>query len=344
MPSLYRALVACVVLLALAAPAAAQSLPNDDIAGAKSIKVGKATRTPNAHLATTEAGEDGLACGMFNTVWYRFTVPISGFYTFSTAGSSLYTSTGIFAPDTVMAVYELNGSVPAIANLTERACVPGYVGFDTAGLTHFPLTAGDTIMVRVGTDYAGTVGAPSSYRLKVTLVASFTLFTDGGFESSVLGEHWVLKKGGPMDGIVPIDPNGGTKHFQFAGVPAGKKATLKQTWTVPGTLKLPKDTIVAVEFTAKLFGEPNTNAKLIVGYKDGTSNTVFTVTLDKAGPSYHLYGVGVATTSGKVAGVTLKIKDKTTSGSVYLDGVTVYLLSDFTRGVPAALPLPEAQQ
>lgn len=324
--------------------------PNDNIADAKELKPGKNYKTPDIGAATNEIDEPIASCyGMGgssipNSVWFTLTLPEAALVSLSTFGST-FIHDQYNSIDTVLAVYELT----APDSYTEIECVDNANGSQSAQLI-FEVDAGATYYIAAGSHNDADFLPVSMLKLSTRVLTTQIPLLNADFEDPITDPGWKVKNGDD-DEIVCTDATyeafSGDCAFRFTAT-AGTNTKLIQKVTFPTTFKARKNAIINANFfvevldTAALAG--NTKVKLTVFYADGTPKTVRTLNLAGLTAPGNYQGIPIfdQLTSAKVSEVKFQTNFKEESGTLMLDGVSLFYLADpATRGA-SLLPVPPA--
>lgn len=241
-------------------------------------------------LATTEVGEpagSNVTNGVFQTIWYSWTCPLSGTYSFDTgtrAGAQV---------DTTLAVW----TGTSLGSLVEVASNDDTPGFSFGSQVVFAATAGTTYQIQIGT-YDGTATG------NVYLNWTAPIAGSDSFAGRV-----ALSGGRGRVGPTTIDTftveGGEQAGVNITGGTGGLHKTLWYSWTCPAddTYTFDTDVIVGTQVgsTLAVWTGSTLGSLTEVASNDGNSNfDAASVTF--AGAAGTVYLIQVGTFSGTATG------------------------------------------
>lgn len=321
---------------------------HDSVLLAAPVTIGKPMTTLNAEHTGIDATENVTlnSCIMYNSVWYKLIVPLSGTYSFSTFGSVL-AGPNWYPSDTKLAVYSSTGGTN-YANFTELGCDDDFGPIGYGALPEVTLAVGTEVYVRVGSFRSDNLLNGSSYRLKVSVVALNNALINTGFETGSLAP-WTMSHVDSIDGVTNAYFYSGGFSARMAGAP-GKINKLKQKWNPANFgIKLPKDATVMAYFYYSTNDTVSNNVKatLKVTYTNGAPATVSSVKLPQqtATSSFIQRFLLTPITQTQVANISLTIKNKSSGGLVFIDSTLMRIYGNPGRAAKDAagvLPPPAA--
>lgn len=327
---------------ALSAPAPA----NDNFADAREIPLNKNIKINALESATLEIGEPAT-CPMENSVWFKFTALFDGSVGMTTVGSVMMRGTANFDSDTLIEVY----TGTDLATLTPLECADEDSA-EIAEIDELDIFEGVTYYIRVGAQVetiSGPLIAPSYLKFTVFIRNA----SDWGvnsqqmdFEGSTL-TAWSLRSARNGDGLIC----GTAEAFEdacavklFGG--ANEKTKLVQTFVWPYQQVAGRNTHY-LEFSVNLniaSTDPRVKMLVVINYgKNKPSSRSKVVIKADTGGVYKNYEVFAYFSNPKVKSVSLIIQNRSTDGTVLVDGA--YL--DYDGGLLRAatlLPVPAISQ
>lgn len=309
---------------------------NDDFANAATLVLNKRFKTDgwlgaaDRELAET-TDPDLTSCNMYGTVWYRFTAPFSGSLALSTAGSlinKLYWQ----STDTKIAVY--TGST--LANLVEVACSDDDSEL-YAEIENLTITAGTMYYVRVGAFTSETI-LGGWYKMIAVVKDAYgdpVGLQNGEFSSDLIG-NWTLVRN--FNGDMRVCA--GDCEFKFVGGPdESTKLQQVRLWPTAVLLVRPEHSL-ALNWIMHTSAAPNMKIQLVLVYSDGTPATksYFYMTMEQAADRY--MGLTAVFESPNIKKVKVSFTNKATSGTAYIDSVTLDYGGGLLRDSVLPLPVP----
>ncbi len=184
-------------LYASAGPSA-PTVPNDNFANAASISGMAGTVTGGNVNATRETGEPAHAgITASKSIWYRWTAPASGSYTFRTLGSTFDTLLAVYTGSSVSALFGI------AANDDTSESVSSEVRFTASAGTVYRIAvdgynddSGNVTLRWEGQAGPGIINQPVGRSLMAGQPAAFSVTVSGG---GALSYQW-LKNGGEVGG------------------------------------------------------------------------------------------------------------------------------------------------
>ncbi len=309
---------------------------NDDFANAETLVLNKRFKT-NGWLgaADREPAEttdpDLTSCNMYASVWYRFTAPFNGSLALSTAGSmihKLYWQN----PDTKMAIY--TGST--LANLVQVACSDD--NSELFGeIENLTITAGTMYYVRVGAFTSETILGGWYKTIAVVKDAGSDPagLQNGDFSSDLTG-NWTLARN--FNGDMRVCA--GDCEFKFVGgLDESTKLQQVRLWPTAVLLVRPEHS-VRLYWSIRTSAAPNMKIQLILVYSDGTPPTksYFFMTTEQAIQTMMI--VAAIFESPNIKKVKVSFTNLATSGTAYIDDVTLDYGGGLLRDGVLPVPLP----
>jgi hypothetical protein len=314
---------------------------NDEIGGAKALIVNKAVKTKNAEFSTP--GTDNTVytgCNTSQGVWYTFIAPVSGVYSFSTAGSvlhqslanagsSLGTGIGLYEQGIAASIACDSGSVQPVSD--------AYAVIESA-----TLTGGTRYYVKVGNAAITHSTGPSVFRLMVRLLSTASAFNSGiSFETASDLAQWKTKNFSAGDGRSTDTALNGTYSLKITHSPTVAKK-LMQIVTLPSGFQ-PKADDTFLWSIDVLKSTPLAEARyvFVVRYTDGRPASK--IKGDLLGTTNFFTNLAALTlASGKVNKIklTITVKPSPTAGSLYFDMIRLLYYTDPVRGGGGLLPVP----
>jgi hypothetical protein len=322
--------------LSLKPPAGVKVPKNDSFANATIVPLNKLTKTSSVEYATFNPTDPNQTCTngpMYNSVWYKFTLPSDTDLTLLTAGSVHDAANSQFPPPRMMIFEEF---IPGV--LFSVSCVTGgglhgstQTTFDPGGHTYY--------VALFTTDPYGLDGA-SLARLQV-MAEDAQVLKNTSFSSGLA--PWKLKNA-TGDGLVSTPTGFDASSLQFVGNP-DEASTLKQTVPVSGFI-IPPDSLLEFMYTYKITVPVNKQPqlKIVVTFTDGSTQTFSdTLALGTGVTSGSFFSSTFLITKKGATKVTVTIKNKMTAGNYVLDNLKLYVKPlGYGLRDDDVLPLPPA--
>ena len=210
MTNLSRLIFATLVLLGSVVAFAAPS--NDNFASARTLSNNTGTTTGTNVEATFQFDDEELdhaGDGAGQSVWFRWTAPNDGLYSFNTQGSDF---------DTVLAVY----TGTSLVTLIEEASAHGEIAFGNPARVYFTAVAGTTYRIALDGWFADT-NFEGLYRLswlKVPPPANDN-FANGIVLSGRSGSVNASNREGTKEANEDGDPSGASIWYRFSAPESG---------------------------------------------------------------------------------------------------------------------------
>ncbi|MCU0465068.1 MAG: hypothetical protein MUF38_10925 [Anaerolineae bacterium] len=287
------------------------------------LTVGVVTVQPRPHFLSDNATDLSLManCEMYNTAWYSFTVPESGYYRFDTFGTNILWQPNYSTPTSSIAVH--NTTLPS-----QLSCSVDYTNNAVTDTLYF--VAGSSYLVRVGSSYNVNMLPGTTYSIRPIFLGGNLTRNNVGFENG--GTGWTA------NGVV--DFSGGVAKMN-AG--ATTKSIVQARNNPPTYFKLSPKGTVYLQARYTYNGTATGTIRIRIDYKDGTPATVVNVPI-ASGLAQNL-SVPVKLASANVKKVRVYAILNPGSGTLDVD----FLYAEYRRGVFAAvrqdaglLTLPDA--
>lgn len=312
---------------------------NDMFANAAPITFNKTIKSTGIGFATAEIGENaGLDCDMYHSVWYKFTAPRGGLFTFSAVGS--YQQKPFYGNmNTRLAVYRVLPGDP-FASFIRYGCVETTgTGIPSGTLTNLLISEGHDIYIRVGTGSNANLLGDSYYQVRVSPESMGSIGVNGTFDSGVTG--WTLTGTTAADGIV----NTPQAVLRLTGAP-GKVSSAKQV-IKPADLLLTRaeqGASIGMYVTHNTGGTVSPGGKVVLSilYSDGTTTTkVSAKTYRSTTADADIY-LHATFESAKVSKIIIKLQNSSTGGYIDYADVQIFYIGNPARATKQAdaLPLP----
>lgn len=249
---------------------------NDDAANAIDLTAHQTYSQSNVQFVTDSLLEQSLSmsCEIYNSVWYKYTAPVTGEYQFTSHGSVLQTSPGfMYELTTAIGVYEVSNNGVQASDYYLAGCF--FANEFNAVSSPLPLYQGETYYIRLGTYGNMNLLSGTKYKIK-PVVTSASLLTNERFGDGLTG--WKTTKFGVGDG-----ESGGVVTMN-AGT---DKKTLSQTKTsFPTAIKWVKGGMLHFNAGYSYTGTPSGKFTVRVVYSDGKPSTVVNIPFSTTSASY----------------------------------------------------------
>lgn len=303
--------------------------PNDDSGLPTPITIGVAYTQTDVHHTSDNAFESSLnsACMMYNSVWYQFIAPTSGYYQFTTFGSSYLAQPSLSATSMGLGIYTDDPIV-----LTQCRTNP----LGSAVSQPIFISQGQSYLLRVG-----TVAAPNS------LIGTGNMLPNSRYRIKAIATGlWVHNDPDfTLDGVGWATKNWAVGDLFTNGTAVMNATTVKKVLTqgrsvFPSYYKWQKGAILELNSAYAYTGTATGKLTIKVTYTDGRKASVLNVPIVPAVTG--VIKTPLTLPSAKVKKITVSATLNPGSGVLTLDSLYVNYVRDSApaRSQQSRLPFP----